>query len=225
MGQKYADDDFFLSLYPAFLVTQRAQWRVTVLSAVNGTTYTIEANGTDYSTTADVQSTIPSIRSALRSAINAGTLITAASDGAAILVVKEVVAGSVTAFAVSPEDGLSVEQIVNADKYAAIRAAWLEVAKEWIDLCAWKGKADAGHAALTAHFLAKALGTDPVSGLSTNKINEMRLGPGMVRFNSGFAGGLDDNFFGSTDYGRTYLEMRAALPLTPITDVCTSLCA
>lgn len=226
MGQKYADDAFFLSLYPQFLVLQRAQWTVTVLSAVNGTDYVIEANGEEHDTVGLVGSTTTTIRNALKAAINGESLIiTAANNGATQLVVKEVKAGNVTAFAVSPADGLSYVQSVNADKWADLRAAWLEVAKEWIDLCAWGNKADAGHAALTAHFIAKSLGADPATGLSTNKIGEMRLGPAQVKMvtNAG-AGALSDSYFGSTDYGQTYLEMRSALALTPVTDICTSYC-
>lgn len=226
MGQKYADDAFFLSLYPQFLTLQRAQWRVTVLSAVAGTDYAIEVeNDPPHEVKAGNGETITTLRNKLKLAVNnASLLVVTAANLADQLVLKEVTAGSISAIAVSPQAGLELEQTVPSDKYGALRAAWIEVAKEWIDLCAWGEKADAGHAALTAHFIAKAIGTDPLTGLATNKIGEMKLGPAQVKMMTTNVGSISNGYFGSTGYGETYLEMRSALVLTPVTDICMSFC-
>lgn len=220
MPQQYATDAYLLSLFPQFQTLQRAQWRVTVLSALVGTEYSIEASTdpTPYAATAQNGDTPTSLRNKLRAAVNGtSTVITAASSLMTKLLVTEVVAGTVE-LAVGPELGLDVELVTPTDKYAALRATWLAAKQPSIGLCAWGENAALGHALLTAHFIIVALGLDPNTGISAGDITAMSLGPASVTLGSGKAA-ASSNPLAATAVGRLYLQMHGELVLGPITDL------
>jgi len=220
MPKQYADDAYFLLLFPQFKVLQRAQWKVTVLSAVEDTEYSITASTdpTPYAVTATGGETVGSLRGKLKTATANSLVITAAASLTDQLLVTEVKAGTV-ALAVAPDDGLAIEVVTPADKWAALREAWLLATQPDVGLCAWGEKASVGHATLTAHRIARALATDPSSGLSASDITAMRLGPAAVSFGGGQKSGQNTNPLATTGFGVDYLAMLNGLVLTPIADV------
>lgn len=225
MPQQYADDAYLLSLYPHLRTLQRAQWKVTVLSAADGD-YSINANDDPPYAANAAGDTVGSLRGKLKTAVNATSLlITAAANLGSELVLKEVKAGSVTALSIDPEAALKLELTQPADVNAALRAAWLEATQDEIGLCAWGGKASLGHASLAAAYISLALGIDPSTGLGLSGVSRMRLGPADIAWGSGSSGAKSvDDMLANNDAYKIYLAQRSTLPLTPITDLAGVCC-
>lgn len=228
MPKQYADDAYLLTLFPQLKKLQRAQWRLTVLSAADGN-YSITANADpDYTATA-AGDTPTTLRGKLRTAVNgSSTLITAMANSTTQLILQEVKADSVVALAVDPEAALQLELIAPSDPNAALREAWLEATKEEVGLCAWGEKASLGHAALAAAFISLVQGVDGDTGLGTTGATGMRLGPAEIRWGGGGSyGATIDAMLANNDFYKIYLKFQSSLVVTPVTDLgsCGVLCA
>lgn len=225
MPQQYADDTYLLSLYPQLKQLQRARWKVTVLSAVDGA-YSVTANEDPaYEANADGD-TPNTLRGKLKTAINqASTLITASANLSTELILNEVKAGNVSALSVDPEAALQLQLLQPSDANAALRAAWLEATQAEIGLCAWGDKAALGHASLAAAYISLASGIDPKTGLGMTGVERMRLGPAEIAWGSGGSGSKSvDDLLASNDFYKIYLAMRGSLALGPITDLGNGMC-
>lgn len=220
MPQQYADDAYLLALYPHLKQLQRAQWRLTVLSAADDD-YSVTANDAPpYAATAAGDS-ISSLRGKLRTAINgSSTLITAAANLTNQLILNEVKAGNVTALSADPDAALQLVLVQGSDATAATRAAWLEATQDEIGLCAWGNKAALGHASLAAAYISLALGIDPATGLDMTGVTRMRLGPADIAWGSGSSGSKNvDDLLANNGAYKIYLAQRSTLTLSPVTDL------
>lgn len=91
---------------------------------------------------------------------------------------------------------------VSADRIQA----WIDIAECRINREAWGSKADIGVKFLTAHFTkfgesSGALGAGPVTSISVGELSKSFATPGS----------LSESAFGSTSYGREFLELRAEI--------------